>query len=56
LHALPVAALTIPAYSAVRPNNAKSAKHIVDSHVFFQHTHICITNANACLKAICSKK
>jgi len=31
-----VAILTIPADSAARVNHAKSAKHIVDCHVFFQ--------------------
>ena len=46
LHALPVAVLTIPANSAARANHAKSAKCIVDSHVFFQtrthlHSHRC---------------
>jgi len=43
LHALPVAALTIPTNSAARANHAKSAKHIVGflSHVFFQtRTHL----------------
>jgi len=40
LHALSVAVLTIPANSAARVNQAKSAKHTVDSHVFFQtRTH-----------------
>jgi len=40
LHALPVAVLTIPANSAAA-SHAKSAKRLVDSHVFFQtRTHL----------------
>jgi len=36
-----VAVLAIPANSAARVNYAKSAKHIVDCHVFFQtRTHL----------------
>ena len=45
-HALPVVALTMPANSSARANHAKSAKHMVDSHVVFQtlthlHLHKC---------------
>jgi len=41
LHALSVAVLTIPANSAARVNHAKSAKHTVGCHVFFQtRTHL----------------
>jgi len=46
LHALPVAALAIPANSGARANLAKSTKRIVDFHVLFQtrthlHQHKC---------------
>ena len=41
LYILPVAVLTVPAYSASGANHTNSAKHIVDSHVFFQtRTHL----------------
>jgi len=41
LHVLSVAVLMIPANSAARVNHAKSTKHAVDSHVFFQtRTHL----------------
>jgi len=41
LQVLSVAVLAIPANSAAQVNHAKSVKHIVDCHVFFQtRTHL----------------